>query len=177
MKNIKFSGLESWQLVNTDTGEVKPPEDIIEFVDGNGGQLPVEAKRANFAILYPLKFYGLVNAVGSKKMEVISYIVKHMGADNVLIATEKEIAQNAKVGKRTVERTLKALANANLIHRRPGVIMLNPLLMNRKHRSGEYRLMLKYEDIGGNNDDGRIHDSQPDPPPQEQDQKPLAPPR
>ena len=85
-------------------------------------------------------------------MTVISYIVKNMSADNVLIATAKEIAEKSGVSKHTVERTLRELAQANLIHRRPGVIMLNPRLLNRKHSQGEYRLMVKYEEMTPTND-------------------------
>lgn len=144
----EFVGTFEYERVDKETGEVESAE-VVEFLR----RLPDvptndKQKRSNFAVLYPLKFYGLINAIGSKKMEVISFIIRHMGADNVLIATAKEIAQKSGVSKHTVERTLQALANANLIHRRPGVIMLNPQLLNRKHKAGEYKLMLKFEEIG-----------------------------
>lgn len=167
MKSLKFSGKENWILVNPDTGEVGKPEEILEFT---ASDTDTSQKRSNFAILYPLKFYGLINAIGSKKMEVISYIIKNMGADNILIATSTEIAKKVQVSKNTVDRTLQALEKANLIHRRPGVIMLNPKLLNRKHRAGEYKLLLKYDNIGADNN-GRQNAKSDDTPPQEPEQE------
>lgn len=169
MAKLKFSGSETWALVNTDTGELGTPEDVLEFAASLTPSPPTEKKRSNFAVLYPLKFYGMVNAIGSKKMEVISYIIKHMGADNVLIATAKEIAEQTRISEITVKRTLQALAKANLIHRRPGVIMLNPQLLNRKHRAGEYKLMLKFDEIErSGNDDGK-RPAKDDKPPEKQE--------
>lgn len=144
----EYVGTFEYERVDKETGEVESAE-VVEFLR----RLPDEPtdkkqKRSNFAVLYPLKFYGLINSIGSKKMEVIGYIIKHMGADNVLIATAKEIAGKCGASEKTVKRTLQALAKANLIHRRPGVIMLNPQLLNRKHKAGEYKLMLKFEEIG-----------------------------
>lgn len=160
--NLEYGGTFEWSKIDLETGEVLK-DDVVEFLRRLPNEPPEnKQKRSNFAVLYPLKFYGLINAVGSKKMEVIGYIIKNMGADNVLIATAKEIAEKCGASKHTVERTLQALAKANLIHRRPGVIMLNPQLLNRKHKAGEYKLMLKFEKIGADKDGS----SKDNPPPQ-----------
>lgn len=152
MAKLEYSGTYEWSKVDTDTGEVTSAE-VVEFLRRLPDEKPDNTqRRSNFAILYPLQFYGLINSVGNKKMEVISYIIRHMSADNVLIATSAQIAKKANVSKNTVDRTLQALEKANLIRRKPGIIMLNPQLINRKHKPGEFRLMVKYDEIGDDND-------------------------
>lgn len=162
---IKYDKTREWQLINTETGEVGTKEEIIEFAASV--KTGAKNKRGNFSILYPLKFYGLIDAVGNKKMMVIEYIIKHMGADNVLIATSQEIADKIGVSNITVKRTLQALAKANLIRRRPGIIMVNPQLINRKHRAGEIKLMIKFDEIERSKNNGRQKDSRADTPQEE----------
>lgn len=165
---IRYDKTGDWQLINRDTGEVGTPEEIIEFAASVSGG--AKNKRGNFSILYPLKFYGLIDAVGSKKMLVIEYIIKNMGADNVLIATSQEITDKIGVSKNTVDRTLQALTKANLIRRRPGIIMVNPQLINRKHRAGEIKLMLKFDSLErSDSKHERQNDSGADTPPEEQE--------
>lgn len=144
----KYSGRYRYQKIDMETGEVIEQGEYDE-ITADAPPTPPGSRRAggNFAILYLIEFYNLLAELGTKKMAVVKYILEHIGYDNMLIKTAKEIAAGSSASEITVKRTLKKLEEANLITRKPGIIMLNPKLLNRKNVAGERNIMVKYNDI------------------------------
>lgn len=102
-------------------------------------------KRNGFMITYLDNLLKLLDATGSKKGIVIKFILKRMSkSENILIITEDELAKKTKVSKFTVCETLKILEKNNIIKRRKGVLMINPLVLHRGNEGKQKELHRKY---------------------------------
>lgn len=102
-------------------------------------------KRNGFMITYLDNLIKLVEATGSKKAEVIKFILRRMSkSENTLIITEDEIVKKTKISKYTVCETLKILEDKNIIRRRKGAIMLNPNVLHRGNEAKQNELYRKY---------------------------------
>ena len=143
-KPTKYTGRYIYNKIDAVTGEVTEVGEFDEFQTC----LPIDENKPrrgnNFAILYLLEFYSMLDSLGGKKMSVMRYIVEHMDYNNLLLETEEQIAKGANVSLRTVKRTVKIMKEAGFIAQRPGRIMLNPQLLNRKNISGERNIMVKF---------------------------------
>lgn len=147
-RHAKYMGQSVWRKYNS-KGEVVAEVAADEF------DVPVEDRnnkreKGSFAILYLFKFYSLLDELGGKKWKVIDHIIHNMDYNNMLVTTCNNIASATGVSEKTVRETLKKLKEADLIAHKPGLIMLSPKLLNRKHQNGENVLMLRYEDLTGN---------------------------
>lgn len=71
----------------------------------------------------------IVDEIGNQKMKVISWLIENRNPqNNLIIATQKEIATGAEVSRKTVSTTLTALRKADIITMKKsgGVYRLNP---------------------------------------------------
>lgn len=133
----KFKGQSVW--VNQQTGETRVVDEFEKTV----------GRKERFMITYLAEIIELIETLGNKKMQVVKYILSNMDKNtNTLISTTRELATNSGVSHNTVLDTLKQLEEANIIHRRTGVIMVSPKLMNNKKASGEATMMIKYKEFG-----------------------------
>ena len=102
-------------------------------------------KRSGFMITYLDSLIKLIEATGSKKAEIIKFILRRISkSENTLIITEDEIVKKTKVSKYTVCETLKILEDKNIIRRRKGAIMLNPNVLHRGNEAKQNELYRKY---------------------------------
>lgn len=102
-------------------------------------------KRNGFMITYLDNLLKILDATGSKKAIVIKFILKRMSkSENILIITEDELAKKTKVSKFTVCETLKTLEKNNIIKRRKGALMVNPLVLHRGNEGKQKELHRKY---------------------------------
>lgn len=140
-----YTGKEIW--VNQATGEVREVDTFEKPVGrGNG-----------FMITYLAEIINLIETLGNKKMLVVKYILEHMSkTENTLIRTQREIADALGMSTKTVNETLKLLADAGIIERRTGAIMVSPKLMNNWKAPKEASMMIKYYEFGGDNNDSQI---------------------
>lgn len=136
-----YTGKEIW--VNQATGEVREVDTFEKPVGrGNG-----------FMITYLAEIINLIETLGNKKMLVVKYILEHMSkTENTLIRTQREIADALGMSTKTVNETLKLLADAGIIERRTGAIMVSPKLMNNWKAPKEASMMIKYYEFGGDDD-------------------------
>lgn len=133
----KFKGQSTW--VNQETGEIRVVDEFEKTI----------GRKERFMITYLAEIIELIETLGNKKMQVVKYILTHMDKNNnILITTTRELADNSGVSHNTVLDTLKQLEKANIIHRKTGVIMISPKLMNNKKASGEATMMIKYKEFG-----------------------------
>lgn len=136
-----YTGKEIW--VNQATGEVREVDTFEKPVGrGNG-----------FMITYLAEIINLIETLGNKKMLVVKYILEHMSkTENTLIRTQREIADALGMSTKTVNETLKLLADAGIIERRTGSIMVSPKLMNNWKAPKEASMMIKYYEFSGDDD-------------------------
>jgi len=136
-----YTGKEIW--VNQATGEVREVDTFEKPVGRSNG----------FMITYLAEIINLIETLGNKKMLVVKYILEHMSkTENTLIRTQREIADALGMSTKTVNETLKLLADAGIIERRTGAIMVSPKLMNNWRSSKEASMMIKYYEFGGDDD-------------------------
>lgn len=138
----KYLGTSYWAKLDAEgrpTGEVK---EVDEF------DVPLDSGRNGFMITYLGAVVSLIDKLGTKKMQVVKYILENMSkSENTLIITTAELAEKAKVSKPVVLETLQILEEAKLISRRTGAIMLSAKLMHRGGESKERYLMTKFSEF------------------------------
>lgn len=133
-KGLKYKGIK--ELIDPETGEVIELENYCKEVGRN------EA----FMITYMAEIIKLFDVVGSKKLSIIKYIIKEMNkSNNILLITTKELALHTNTSRQTVSDTLKILAEANIISRRIGAIMVNPRLINNKKAWKENKMLIEFK--------------------------------
>lgn len=136
-----YTGKEIW--VNQATGEVREVDTFEKPVGRENG----------FMITYLAEIINLIETLGNKKMLVVKYILEHMSkTENTLIRTQREIADALGMSTKTVNETLKLLADAGIIERRTGAIMVSPKLMNNWKAPKEASMMIKYYEFSGDDD-------------------------
>ena len=141
--NAKISESEFWVQIDPETGEIignpKEVDVILKKSDRNG-----------FMITYLSTIIQLIEKLGNQKMKVVKYLLSKMSkSENIVIKTVDEIAKETGISDKTVRETLKLLEEADIISRRPGIIMLSPKLVHRGNSQKERYLMTKFEEIQG----------------------------
>ena len=132
---MKYEGKEQWQ--NLQTGEIIEADSVIK-----------EVGRNNFMITYLTYMLDLFDLLGTKKMQVVRYILKNMDmSSNTLIITTMELSKETKVSKPVVIETLKILEESGLITRRVGSLMMNPKLVHRGSNQKEKYLLTKFKEF------------------------------
>lgn len=131
-QKVKVVGREEY--VNTSTGEVE------EFQ-----VLRIDDADANFSKIWLGHVLAAVDQIGNAKMRVLMHVIaKRTPSTNTLIATTQEIAEAVGVSKKTVIETLKALEGADIVRRKPGVVMLNPDVVFKGPRGGRLKVLIDY---------------------------------
>lgn len=143
----QYLGTSRWIKLdenNQPTGEVK---EVDEF------DAPLDTKRNGFMITYMSAIISLIDKLGTKKMQVVKYILENMSkSENTLIITTAELAEKAKVSKPVVLETLQILEDAKLISRRTGAIMLSAQLLHRGDENKERYLMTRFSEFSPKDD-------------------------
>ena len=81
-------------------------------------------------------------------MQVVKYILENMDkSTNVLIITNRELAEKAKVTLDTVAKTISILKKAKIITTTTGAIIINPELIHRGNKSKEQYLLTKFQEF------------------------------
>lgn len=136
-KKTKVIGKQ--ELVNRTTGEVIEC-DVVEFED----------RDANFEKIWLGHVLSAIDDIGNAKIKVLTYLIKNKSnADNTVIATQDEIAAVCGVSRQTVNTTLKALENHEIISKHrgvKGVYMLNPNVIFKGTHNKRLNVLLKYKE-------------------------------
>lgn len=138
----QYLGTSRWMKIDENgqpTGEVK----LVDEFDAE-----LDTRRNGFMITYMSAIISLIDKLGTKKMQVVKYILENMSkSENTLIITTAELAEKAKVSKPVVLETLQILEEAKLIARRTGAIMLSAKLIHRGSESKERYLMTRFTEF------------------------------
>ena len=141
--SAKVAESEFWVQIDPESGKpIGEPKEVDVVLK--------RSDRNNFMITYLATIIELIDRLGNQKMKVVKYLLAKMGKyDNIIVKTVREIAKETGMCTKTVVDTLRILEEANIISRRPGVIMMSPKLLHRGNAQKERYLMTKFEEIQG----------------------------
>lgn len=124
------------RLVDTETGEIIPAQVVTKTV-GDAG----------FHKIWLHEILELVDEVGNAKMRVLMWLLSKADAQNRILATHKEIADETGVSAKTVARLMAALRDANVItETRRSVWRLNPKVIFKGDHDKRMAVLVKYHD-------------------------------
>lgn len=109
--------------------------------------ITTKVPRGKFEIVYTAELFGVLDKLGNKKIQVLSYLLENKDSNNSLNMTNTEIAKNIGIARKTVVETMKILENADLVRRKNSVIMFSSNLMLKGNQMREAYLMRKYEEM------------------------------
>jgi len=137
-KLIQPIRVEDW--TNNDTGETKSftviPKETNESVD------------VNWWKVWLPDLLVIMGAIGNKKIKVLKYILDNISPyDNSFGGTIREIAENTKTSKGTVQRVLDILTDEVdfLVKVRVGYYQINPNILAKGKNKKRMGLMIEYE--------------------------------
>jgi hypothetical protein len=126
------------------------PERIViestgEVIDAQRVIVRTETDR-DFDKIWVAQIALAIELVGGASVKVLTDLMKHRNADNVVIKSQREIAESAGVDKATVNRTLKLLIEKELVVQiRGGVYQLSPGMIWRGTHDSRMRVLVDYQ--------------------------------
>lgn len=126
--------LERW--VNEETGEVR----YVQEVD-------IKSTDKGFEKIWLGMILAMLDIVGGKKKDVVSYIVsKRSRSENLIFATQRTISDETGVSIKTVTSTIQALKNAGILSQvTPGCYRISPAVIWRGSHLGRMAIMAKFD--------------------------------
>ena len=127
--------LERW--VNEETGEVR----YVQEVD-------IKSTDKGFEKIWLGMILAMLDIVGGKKKDVVSYIVsKRSRSENLIFATQRTISDETGVSIKTVTSTIQALKNAGILSQvTPGCYRISPAVIWRGSHLGRMAIMAKFSE-------------------------------
>ena len=127
-------GEEEW--MNTETGEIEtmPKLGIVQ------GDINFEKTW----IWHLCDAYGLI---GNKSIKVLNYLFENRNQENLIIATQRLLADKLELSLSTVTRSLKVLKKKDIISMpQQGVYRINPNVMWKGNHNTRMRVLYEYRD-------------------------------
>ncbi|MEY4518088.1 MAG: hypothetical protein RLZZ499_687 [Cyanobacteriota bacterium] len=107
--------------------------------------LSVEDCDANFQKIWLSHILMAIDEIGNSKMKVLNYLLKNRyPGNNTLNKTVREIVKETGTSLQTVNLTLKALEEHNIIKRKTGVIILNPDVIFQGRHKHRMNILIEY---------------------------------
>lgn len=123
--------------INPNTGEIED-FNVINTYDTD----------FNFEKIWLSHILESLDAIGNQKIKVLNWILSNKTSDNLIIATQRAIAENSGVSYPVVNKTLQSLVLAKaLAKKQDGVYMLNPDFMFKGNGKKRMNLLLKFNEI------------------------------
>ena len=131
-KKVKVQGQQKY--VNQATGEVEDFQVIS-----------MEDRDFNFHKLWLGHIIMSLDLIGNEKIKVLTYLLESANRDNIILGTQRGIAQAVGVSVPTVNATLKALTESNLLKKnQSGVYILNPDVIFKGTHLSRLNVLLQY---------------------------------
>ena len=125
-----------------------------EFIDKETGEIInaktvlVEDRDANFHKLWLANLMDAMEMFGSKRLKIVMWLLNNAKHDNMVIATQKEIAKGAGCSIRTVTDVMQTLvANDFLKRKQNGVYVINPAVIWKGGRGERVNVLWQYRQI------------------------------
>jgi hypothetical protein len=107
--------------------------------------LSVEDCDANFQKIWLSHILMAIDEIGNSKMKVLNYLLRNRyPGNNTLNKTVREIVKETGTSLQTVNLTLKALEEHNIIRRKTGVIILNPDVIFKGRHKHRMNILIEY---------------------------------
>ncbi|MGS0639431.1 replication/maintenance protein RepL, partial [Citrobacter sp. VF227] len=133
----KLKAISHRKLLDTETGEV------VEV-----GHVELQGRDANFEKIWLGHIIDAIDEIGSKKIEVLMWLFRNRNAENIVIATNKEIAEEIGVSYDTVATTMSALTKHDIIKRGVGHVRINPNVIFKGAYQQRMSILLTYAKAG-----------------------------
>lgn len=134
-KKIRVIGTK--QFVDYETGELQ------EF-----NVISQEEQDNNFDKFWISQVMFAIEEFGSKKMEILLYLIqKRERANNTVLKTVAEIAEETGINKNTIVTTLKILERHQIIKRKTGIIFISPDVIFRGGHAKRMNILIQYREV------------------------------
>lgn len=122
-------------FMNTETGElVEMPKFVIQ-----GGDV-------NFEKVWVWHLCDAYELVGNKAVLVLNYLFENRNDDNMVIASQRKIADSSKVSLTTVAKIITKLKNNDILSMpQQGVYRINPEVMWKGSHNARMQVLYEYK--------------------------------
>ena len=142
VQKTKIIGEEKY--INSQTGEVVDFQviDIREETD------------ANFHKIWLSHILSAFDELGNQKLKVLTYLLENMNKENLIIGTQRALADKIGVSYQTLSLTLKILREGDIIAMpQSGVIRFNPNIIFKGYHKRRMNVLYKYSAERNANED------------------------
>jgi len=123
-----------------------------EYVDHETGELKKfqvidikEKTDANFHKIWLSHILAAFDELGNQKLKVLTYLLENMNKENIIIGTQRVLADKIGVSNQTLSVTLKILREGDIIATpQSGVIRFNPSVIFKGYHSTRMNILYKY---------------------------------
>jgi len=124
------------QMIVASTGEVVDVQRVLVRTSND----------VDFDKIWITQLALAIEIIGGASVKVLTTLIKSRSADNMVILSQREIAEAAGVDKNTVNRTLKLLVEKKIVVQiRAGVYQLSPGVIWRGTHDSRMRVLVEYQ--------------------------------
>ncbi len=135
MQNPEYD--EEYGIIHLRTGEIQP----IPVYD--------TGRSERWEKVYAKTLADLLDLSGDQKTKVIAYMIRNKDYKNVVMASVRKIAEEAKVSKNTVQSTIQLLIkNKFMIRLQNGVLMFSPHIMRAGKQHAGIAVVRRWQNAG-----------------------------
>jgi predicted transcriptional regulator len=108
------------------------------FYDENGNPIEMEVIQKHYDTIDKRRwrrvvltdFLEVLEQIGNKKIKVLEYLIDNMNSNNEIDLSQREIAEATKISIQTINTTMKALTEANVIKKIKRKYVLNTKIVS-----------------------------------------------
>lgn len=131
-KKVKFVGTE--QFINATTGE------LVDMTVTS-----IEDRDFNFTKIWMKNFIATMDIVGNQKTRFCYWLIDHLNRDNMLIGTQRKLAEESGISLQTVNLTMKLLMDADFLRKMSsGVYIVNPDIVFKGTKNKRMNILNQY---------------------------------
>ena len=131
-KKVKFVGTE--QFINATTGE------LVDMTVTS-----IEDRDFNFTKIWMKNFIATMDIVGNQKTRFCYWLIDHLNRDNMLIGTQRKLAEESGISLQTVNLTMKLLMDADFLRKMSsGVYIINPDIVFKGTKNKRMNILNQY---------------------------------
>lgn len=140
----KLKAIAHEQMMNMETGEIF---DV--------GHVVIEERDAHFEKIWLGHVLEAIDEIGTKKIQVLSYLFKNRNRENMVVRTNKQIADDLQLSYGTVASTLATLTKHDIITRGTGFIQINPNVIFKGKFKHRMDVLMTYKSNKANDDEAQ----------------------
>lgn len=126
----------NYKIVNIDTGEFLDMEIYFE-----------RTSKAGWEKAYAKVLTAYIDVAGDKSAQFLAWIIKARERSNILLGTQREMAEKSGVSMTVVKRIMKALIERDLLRKvRSGAYMLTPKMIRNGDRCIGAAMIKQWDD-------------------------------